>query len=246
MFQKKNGGQDRSVLYRAKVGIAVCFAILSGGMLAWNAYAKAEEYATGSIEEITDVTVHVDKQPLGADGLETSGAVEVTDSDPGLSDVADPDTSKEYQNPELALADSPEIASLDVIDTGSSVEFPQVVGDVEWGIEYQKANMDLDEHPVTDLNGMIDQGSQLEVDSNDMIEQDTQPLETGASIELPVTNTADAQAPVSGAGSQLKDASSDAASSETTGLPYAVVLALLALIGLVPVVRRDDHHRVRD
>jgi len=61
---------------------------------------------------------------------------------------------------------------------------------------------------------------------------------------LSVTNTVDAHSQASDAGNQLKDASNDAVSDESADLPYAVVLALLALIGLVPVARRNDQHHV--
>lgn len=42
----------------------------------------------------------------------------------------------------------------------------------------------------------------------------------------------------------LKDVAGEAAGAESTGLPYALVLALLALIGLVPVARRNNHRQV--
>ena len=101
--------------------------------------------------------------------------------------------------------------------------------DIGGDVDDDKPNVDLGDQPVAVSNAMIEQ-----VDA---------PLVAVASVKLAVINTADAHSQASNADGQLKDASNDAASEET-GLPYAVVLALLALIGLVPVARRSDQHHV--
>jgi hypothetical protein len=138
-----------------------------------------------------------------------------TDAD--LLAVAQFDASQGDQYPQLDLAGSQDMRSLEVVDTGSSVKFPNAVGELGGGIDDQKTN--------------VDQGDQL--------------LVTGISAKSPVTDAADVHSQVGGnADSQFKDVSSDAASEESAGLPYAVVLTLLALMGLVPVARRDDHHQV--
>ena len=286
------------------------------GVLLWwiNAYAIAEESVTVHISTSANVTIDVDSQSPGVEHLETSALVESTDTESkpiytvaDLSEAAHPDTSQGGQYSQLALTGSRDMQSLDVVDTGSSVEFPNAVGELGGGIDNQKANVDPGHQPVTGLNDIIDQGVQLETEkpihadadlshaahvdtgkveqyspldlagsqdmrsldvvdtgssvefptaegelgggvddqnANDMIEQGDQPLVTGTSVELPVANAADAHSQVGDASSQLTDVSSDAASEESAGLPYAVVLALLALIGLVPVARREDHHHV--
>ena len=241
MFHNKNWGLHRSNFYRVNARIAVCCAVMSGVMLAWSSCVKAEEYATVHIGETANATVHVDSQTLDVQNLDASAALEVSDNksipivtevtDPDLPGVAHLDISTEGQESQLALAGSQDMRPLDVVDTGSSVKFPNAVGELGGGIDDQKANVDSGDQPVTGSNDMIDQGDQL--------------LVAGISAKSPVTNAADVHSQVGGdADSQLKDVSSDAASEESAGLPYAVVLALLALIGLVPVARRDDHHQV--
>jgi len=204
-----------------------------GVLLPWvNAYANAEESATVHIGESANVTIDVDSQSLGVESLEASDIVASTGTeskpihtDADLSDAAHLDTSQGDQYSQLDLAGSQDMRSLDVVDTGSSVEFPNAVGELGGGIDDQKANVDPGDQPVTG--------------SNDMIEQSDQPLVTDTSAKLPVTNTADVHSQVGDAGSQRKDVSNDAASEESASLPSAVVLALLALIGLVPVARRN-------
>ena len=198
-----------------------------GVLLSWKGgYANAEESVTVHSGEFANVTIEVESQLLGVENLDTSAIVESTGTesksihtDANLSGVAYVDTGEGDQYSQLDLAGSQDMRSLDVVDTGSSVEFPAAVGELGGGIDDQKAN--------------------------DIIEQSDQPLVTDTSGKLPLTNVADAHSQIGDAGSsQLKNVSNDAVSEESAGLPYAVVLALLALIGLVPVARRNDHHHV--
>jgi hypothetical protein len=222
-----------------------------GVMLPWNSYADAEELDAVHIGEIADVDVHADSQRLAVENLHSSALVEADDTesgsintDPGLSDVVHLETSKGDQDSQLDLAGSRDMRSLDVVDTDSSVKLPHAVADIGEGIDDQKASVDLGDGSMAASIDVVDQGGQLEAESNEMNEQADQPLVTGTSVKLPVTSIADGQGQVGGTEGQLKDVSSDAVSEESTGLPYAVVLALLALIGLVPVARRNDHYRV--
>jgi len=251
MFDKKIGDQQCSVFYRVNARMVICCAVVSGVMLPWKSYANAEEFATVHIGDTANVNVHAYSQPRAVQNMDTSAVVEANDkesipidTDPDLSDVVQLDTSKEDQHSQLDLAGSGDMQSLDVVDTGSLVKFPHAVDDVGGGIDDQKANVDLGDQPMAGSSDMIDQGGQLVEDLNDRVEKGDQPLVTGVSVKLPVTDTADAHSQVGDADSQLEDASNDAASEESAGLPYAVVLALLALIGLVPVARRTDHHHV--
>ena len=298
MNDNRNDGQDR-VVYRLRTSLSGCCALMLGVLLWWNnALAVAEESVTVRISTSANVTIDVDSQSPGVEHLETSAA--------DLSKAAQLDSRRGDQYSQLALADSQDTRSLDVVDTGSSVEFPNAMGELGGGIDDQKVNVDPGHQPETGLNGMNDQGGQLETEklipadadlshaapvntsqgeqysqldladsrdmqsldvvdtgssvefpategelgggtddqkANDMTGQGDQPLVTGTSVKLP-TNAADAQSQVGNAGSQLTDVSNDVASEESAGLPYAVVLALLALIGMVPVARREDHHHV--
>jgi hypothetical protein len=195
MNDNENGGQEHAVC-RLNTGLSVCCALMLGVLLSWNnAYANDEEFATVRIGESANVTLDVDGQSPGVENLEASAIVESTDTeskpihtDADLLDVA-----------QLDLAGSQDMRSLDVIDTGSSVEFPNAVGELGGGIDDQKAN--------------------------DMIEQGDQSLVTGISAKLPVTNTADAHSQVGDAGNQFKDVSSDAASEGAKGVPVCLMLS---------------------
>ena len=260
MFDNEIGGHHRSVFNRVNARMAVCCAVMSGVMLSWNSCVNAEEFDTVHIGEAANVVVHADSQPLSVQNLDIS-VVEVDDKEsrpvntalelpvdtaPDISDVVQLDTSKGDQNSQLDLVDSRDMQSLDVVDTGSSDKFPLAVDDLGRGIDDQKSNVDLGAQPVMIANDMIDEGAKLGADSNDIIEQGDQQLAAVDIVDLSVTDTADAHGQqASDAGSQLKDASNDAAArEESAGLPYAVVLALLALIGLVPVARRNDQHHL--
>jgi len=314
MNDNRNDGQGR-VVYRLSMDLSGCCALMLGALLWWNnAYAVAEESVTVHISESANVTADVDSQSPGVENLETAAIVESTDtesksidSDADLSEAAQLDSSQGDQYSQLALAGSQDTRTLDVVDTGSSVEFPNALGELGRGIDDQKVNVDPGHQPETGLNGMNDQGGQPETEKpipadadlseaaqldssqgdqysqlalagsqdtrtldvvdtgssvefpnalgelgggiddqkvNDMTRQGDQSLVTGTSVKLPVTNAAGAQSQVGNAGSQLTDVSNDVASEKSAGLPYAVVLALLALIGMVPVVRRENHRHV--
>jgi len=248
---KKIGDQHRNVCYRVDARMALCCVLVSGVMLPWGAYANAEEFATVVIGETANVNVHADSQRLAVQNLDASAVVDANekesipiDIDSDLSDVVQLDTSKEDQNSQLDLAGSRDMQSLDVVDTASSVKLSHAVDDMGGGIGDQKSNVDLGDQLMAGSSDMIDQGGEFGAGFNDMIEQGDESLVAVASVNLPVTNTADVHSQVGDADSQLKDASNDAAGEESADLPYAVVLALLALIGLVPVARRNDQHHV--
>lgn len=248
---KKIGDQHRNVCCRVDARMAMCCVLMSGVLLPWGAYADAEEFATVHIGETANVNVHADSQPLAVQNLDASAVVDANekesipiDIDSDLSEVVQLDTSKGDQNSQLDLAGPRDMQSLDVVDTASPVKLSHAVDDMGGGIGDQKANVDLGDQPMAALSDMVNQGGEFGAGFNDMIEQGEQSLVAVVNANLPVTNTADAHSRNSDAGGQLKDASNDAAGEESAGLPYAVVLALLALIGLVPVARRNDQHHV--
>jgi len=251
MFDNEIGDHHRSVFNRVNARMAVCCAVMSGVMLSWNSCVNAEEFDTVHIGEAANVDVQTDSPPLAVQNLDAS-VVEVNDKESrpvdtasDISDVVQLDTSKGGQNSQLDLADSRDMESLDVVDTASSDKFPLSVDELGGGIDDQKSNVDLGVQPVLIANDMIDEGAKLEADLNGIIEQGDQQLVAVDIDDLSVTNTADAHGQqASDAGSQIEDVSHDAASEESAGLPYAVVVALLALIGLVPVARRNDQHHV--
>lgn len=251
MFANRFGDRHRSVFSRVNARMVIGSVVLWSVMLPWKSYVNAEEFTSVPISETANVNIHADSQPLAVQDLEPSAVVDANDkassaidTDPDLSDVVQLDASKGDPHSQLDLAGSRDMQSLDVVDTGSSVKFTHAADDIAGGIDDQKANVDLGGQPMAVSNEMIDESGQLEADLNDKIELSDQPLVAVTSVNLSVTNTVDAHSQASDAGNQLKDASNDAVSDESADLPYAVVLALLALIGLVPVARRNDQHHV--
>lgn len=244
----KIGDQRRNVCCRVDARMAMCCVLMSGVLLPWGAYADAEEFATVHIGETANVNVHADSPPLAVQNLDASAVVDDKESipidiDPDLSDVVQLDTSKGDQNSQLDLAGPRDMQSLDVVDTGSSVDFPQAVVDVN-GDQYISQEVDVD---------AVDQGERMAAASSDRVDQGDG-LATGSDAALLVTSAPEEYQThdVSirhGKNDNKNDRPEDAAinaigEEDSAGLPYAVLLALLSLIGLVPVARRNDHHRV--
>jgi len=233
---KKIGDQHRNVCYRVDARMAVCCVLVSGVLLPWGAYADAEEFATVHIGETANVNVHADSQPLAVQNLDAPAVVDFDDKesipidiDPDLSDVVQLDTSKGDQNSQLDLAGPRDMQSLDVVDTGSSVDFPQAVVDVN-GDQYISQEVDVD---------AVDQGDGLATGSDAAL------LVTSAPEEYQTHDVSVRHGQNDKKNDRPEDAAINAIGEEdSAGLPYAVLLALLALIGLVPVARRTDHHRV--
>lgn len=250
MYTNQTDGQDRSVC-RLNYGLSVCCPVVMAVLLVWsNAYANTDEFVRQHLGEAANANVHADSQPFVVQNIDDSEVVEANDKeskpvdiDTDLLNVVQLDAGQAGQNSRLDLADS--MQSLDIVDSGSSVKLPHAVDDVDAGIDNQKANVELSDRSLAGSSDMIDQGNLPEAVSVEVIEQNVQPLVEGTSVNLPVTNAAaDARSQVNDAGNQLRDVSGDIVSEENTGLPHAVVLALLALICLVPVARRSDHHHV--
>jgi len=207
---KKIGDQHRNVCYRVDARMALCCVLVSGVMLPWGAYANAEEFATVVIGETAKESIPID-------------------IDPDLSDVVQLDTSKGDKNSQLDLAGPRDMQSLDVVDTGSSVDFPQAAVDVN-GDQYIGQEVDVD---------AVDQGDGFATGSDAALLVTTAPEEYQIH-DVSVTHGQDDKK-----NDRPEDAAINAIGEEdSAGLPYAVLLALLSLIGLVPVARRNDHHRV--
>ncbi|MGB5726681.1 MAG: hypothetical protein WBM52_05645 [Thiogranum sp.] len=233
---KKIGDQHRNVCYRVDARMALCCVLVSGVMLPWGAYANAEEFATVVIGETANVNVHADSQPLAVQNLDAPAVVDVNDKesipidiDPDLSDVVQLDTSKGDQNSQLDLAGPRDMQSLGVVATGSTVDMPQAVVDVN-GDQYISQEVDVD---------AVDQGGGLATGSDAAL------LVTSAPEEYQIHDVSVRHGQDDKKNDRPEDAAINAIGEEdSAGLPYAVLLALLSLIGLVPVARRNDHHRV--
>ena len=144
------------------------------------------------------------------------------------TDVVQLDAGGTDQNSRLELTGSQDLRALDVVESGTSVQFPQVVDGIATDNDPEDMNVESGDRSVAGLN--------------ELKGHDDQRLATSAGAKLPVSKLAVDAGSLDG--KPLNDVSDDVVSEESAGLPYAVVLALLALIGLVPVARRNDHHHV--
>ena len=185
---------------------------------------------------VDDISGYLENQKANVelgDQPELSEAVDVNPVDVALasSDIVQVDTGKADQNSRLDLGGSQDLQSLHVVDAGTSVQFRQEVDGAAGGNGGEETN--------------VEPGGQAMAGLNESIGHDDQRLAASASSNLLMTEVVvDASSRGSDAGKQLNEVSEDIVSEENAGLPYAVVLALLALIGLVPVARRTDHHHV--
>jgi len=215
--------------------MALCCGVFLGAAFPCDVCAEAEEFATERIGEVGSTEVHGGSQ-FHIKNIDTHVTFEapVLESAPsridtGLSDAAQLDTSMEEQNLQPALVASKEVLSLDVVDTASSVDFPQAVVDVN-GDQYISQEVDVD---------AVDQGDGLATGSDAAL------LVTSAPEEYQIHDVSVRHGQDDKKNDRPEDAAINAVGEEdSAGLPYAVLLALLSLIGLVPVARRNDHHRV--
>ena len=253
MFDVRNWGQYFSGFYQTNVLMAVCCAVIQGVIFPWSSPLKAEEYTAAQISEAENAIVRGDSQPLGVQSLEFSVEVEARDSNsrpfetnPDELDAVNLDTSKGDQDSRLALTGSRDMQTLGIVNTDASVNFPHEEDHITGGLARQKTNIDLGVQPKGSPSKMMDKGGHFEAAWNDMNEMVDAPLVAATSVvTLPAAGATDAHSQVADVDSRSETDSNSAAGDENAGLPYAVVLALLALIGLVPVARRnDDHNRV--
>ena len=240
------GRRELSRLFRKSAGMAACCGVLLGTAFPCNVYAEAKEPAASHIDDVESADVHGGSQ-FRSKNLATHVTFEApvlgsapNRIDTGLSDVAQLDTSMEEQNSPPVLVASKEVQSLDVIDTGSSVDVPQAVVDVN-GDQHvsQKVIVDAVDQMIAASPDMVDQGDRLATGSDDVLSI-TSVREEDQTRDASVRQSQDSKK-----NDRSEGASRNASSEEdSAGLPYAVLLALLALIGLVPVARRNDHHRI--
>ncbi len=243
------GKRDLSRLFRKSAGMAVCCGVLLATLLPCDVCAEVKAIAASPIDDAAGAEVHGGSQFHSKNlATQVTFAAPVAESAPnrkdaGLSNAAQPDTIMDEQNSPPALVASKEVQSLDVVDTGFSVDFPQAIVDVN-------GDQHTDQKVIVDV---VDQGEQTIVASPDWVAQGDRPA-TASDVVLSVTRVPEDDQTRDASirhrqDSRKNDASEGAsrnASSEEdrSGLPYAVILAMLALIGLVPVARRSDHHRI--
>ena len=221
-------------------------------MLPWNVYAEAEQFpgAQEQLDGLLNAAALVDSPSAVVSSPELAAAVsfeapaqkpipdhQVAMNIPGLNTGGEiPQSEVVSQEPaSIVPLDS---ASLEVVDTGTSkqVQKPQ---------------------PEAIVSAEAESPAGLEAGINISISGETDELNTAAAhvddhqarnynVMLPATDTTEKKeitgtvvAETGNKSGQPEGVSGDAASEEIFQLPYAVLLAILALMSMIPISRRN-------
>jgi hypothetical protein len=215
----------KSIEYIKKMGLTVLFAMLS-----WNAFAAAERFPAVQIQldELADVVTLADtpsvvSSPAPAAEVKFEAADQVQ-------------MVKQEQLAALELVDTKEVSivpqgavSLEIVDTGTSIQVqnPQPVA------EFVSPDAEETVAETVALESGINVSTPGEVDELSM---DTAPVvdhqARNYQVMVPVTDVAEKTG-------QPEEAAVGAASEETIHLPYAILLAILALMSMITVARRN-------
>lgn len=240
MYDNNNGGPSR-VARRVNGGLTAGVALAAGVLLACNTYAETGASNIGESSGSASAEIAVQKLSPVSEALDGFAARESADrravsidTKSEVSDLGSLKTHNQHKQSQLALADSQRALSLNVIDTGPAVEFPQAVGSM--GADPANYMPDVRQHQrhESGTSDSVDSGGQGTVFADK--------AGKGSKRDLWGPSTPDVHREVEVAERQPTEAASDATGSDSDGLPYAVILAIVALIGLVPVARRNDHH----
>jgi hypothetical protein len=215
----------KSIEYIKKMGLTVLFAMLS-----WNAFAAAERFPAVQIQldELADVVTLADtpsvvSSPAPAAEVKFEAADQVQ-------------MVKQEQLAALELVDTKEVSivpqgavSLEIVDTGTSIQVqnPQPVA------EFVSPDAEETVAETVALESGINVSTPGEVDE---LSTDTAPVVVHQArnyqVMVPVTDVAEKTG-------QPEEAAVGAASEETIHLPYAILLAILALMSMITVARRN-------
>jgi hypothetical protein len=212
-------------------------------MLPWNVYAEAERLpgAQEQLDGLLNAAALVDS-PSAAVSFEAPAQEPIPDHQlamniPGLNTGGEIPRS-EVVSPEPASIVPLDSASLEIVDTGTSkqVQKPQ---------------------PAAVVSADAESPAALEAGVNISISGETDKLNTTAArvddyqainykVMLPATDVTEKNVMTGAVGAetgnksgQTEGVSGDAASEEIIRLPYAVLLAILALISMIPISRRN-------
>jgi hypothetical protein len=235
MLRNNDMNQDSGLRRRVGTRVLICSVVLFGGGLNAGGQVEAQEPATGQTETLNAAAL-VGGQLSAIQGARVGQTAALRDEGTGSFDgdadslaIVRSEVQETDANSELQLVSEPPNQYLDVVDTGSSIDFPQAAGAVDVAPDNQQLSFDAGTQPVTDAASMTDPEGQL---SAVVADEEAQP-----------TVVADVQLAVTDIQSESKVAGNHATREEGSGSSYAVLLALLALIAMVPVARRNNRRR---
>ncbi len=202
-------------------------------MLPWNVYAEAEQFpgAQEQLDRLLNAAALVDS-PFAAVSFEAPVQEPIPDHQVAMN-ILDSNTGGKIPQSEVVSRESTSVvpldsASLEVVDTGTSkqVQKPQPAAVVSVDAESPAA---------------------LEAGVNTRISAEADDQARNYNFMLPATDVAE-KTEMTGAvvttvtgnkSGQPEGVSRDAASEEIIQLPYAVLLAILALMSMIPISRRN-------
>jgi hypothetical protein len=216
----------KTIEYIRKVGLTVLFAMLS-----WNVFAAAERFPAVQmpLDEFADAATLADS-PSAVSSPAPSAAVSFGAADQGQM-------VKQEQLAALELADTTQApivpkdaVALEVVDTGTSIQVqnPQPVAEMvsPAAEETVAETVALESGINVSASGEVDE---LSTDAALGVDHQARNYE----VMVPVTGVVEKN------GQPEEEASAGAASEEIIHLPYAVLLAILALMSMITVARRN-------
>ncbi len=249
-----DGGRVKTIKFVKRVVLA---AVLI--MSPWYAYAEAERFA-GVQEQLSGLVsadagfeapaqeaIHLDQTevivPKGASLDVSAGGGSVQGGNVGqalasLDAAVDIGASRHVQNPQPGSIVSRDAASLEVVDTGVArhVQNPQPAAAMYPDAEVPVAR------EIEETISTLHETDELNADAASGGDQSARNYE----LMLPITDVAEKSemtravvAATEKANGQAEDVSGSAASSEAIDLPFAVLLAILALMSMIPISRRN-------
>jgi hypothetical protein len=216
----------KTIEYIRKMGLAVLFTMLS-----WNAFAAAERFPAVQIQldEFAGAVTLADSPSAGSSPA-LDAAVSFGAADQGQM-------VKQEQLAALELVDKTEVSivpqgavSLEVVDTGTSIQVqnPQPVAEIvsPAAEETVVETIALESGINVSTPGEVDE---LSTDVAPVVDHQARNYE----VMVPVTGVVEKN------GQPEETSGGAAASEEIIHLPYAVLLAILALMSMITVARRN-------
>jgi hypothetical protein len=207
--------------YIKKMGLTVLFAMLS-----WNAFAATERFPAVQIQldELADAITPADSQSAVSSPA-PAAAVSFGAADQGQMEKQEQLAALELVDTKQASILPKDAVALEVVDTGTSIQVqnPQPVAEI----------VSPDAEETVALESGINVSTPGELDELSM---DTAPVvdhqARNYQVMVPVTDVVEKTG-------QPEEAAVGAASEETIHLPYAILLAILALMSMITVARRN-------
>ena len=226
-------GLERTIEILKKIVRIALFA-----MLPWNVYAEAERFpgVQVQLDGLVNAAAPVNRPPVDNPYSAVSFKAPAQEAIPGHQLAINIPGEVVSQKPASIVP--LDLASLEVVDTGTAkqVQKPQPAAVVPAGAESPAA---LEAGGNTSISGEADElnTAAARVDDHQARNYKVMLPATGVAAKNEMTGAVVAE--TGNKSGQPEGVSGDAASEEIIQLPYAVLLAILALMSMIPISRRN-------